>query len=57
MENGPNLADPNGGEEDETVTLDIVEGFPDWRKVDRGDGQIYYFNLLTKETVWELPTE
>lgn len=42
--------------EEEGVELGIVEGFPDWRKVDRGDGNPYFFHIVTQETRWESPT-
>lgn len=34
-----------------------VKGFPNWRKVDRGDGMPYYFHIETQETSWEYPTK
>jgi hypothetical protein len=56
----------SGGEEEagevgetevEEDALDEVKGFPNWRKVDRGDGMPYYFHVETQETSWELPTK
>ncbi|KAJ3269397.1 Myosin 10A, isoform D [Terramyces sp. JEL0728] len=44
-------------ESDDDLQLEIVEGFSNWRKVDRGDGQMpYYFHFQTQETRWEPPT-
>lgn len=43
-------------EADDTVELGVIEGFPDWRKVECDDGVPYYFNIFTQETTWELPT-
>ncbi|KAJ3147135.1 Myosin 10A, isoform D [Irineochytrium annulatum] len=34
---------------------DIVDGYPDWRYVDRGDGNPYYFNSATNEVSWFPP--
>lgn len=42
-------------EEAETPRVEPVEGFPDWRRVDRGEQQPYYFNVLTQETSWSPP--
>ncbi len=42
-------------EEEEMVGLELVEGFPEWRKVDRNDGSPYYFNIYTQETRWDPP--
>jgi WW domain len=41
---------------EDTVELGIIEGFPDWRKVDCEDGVPYYFNIVTQETQWEVPS-
>lgn len=41
--------------DDEVVELGIIEGFPDWRKVDCDDGVPYYFNAITQETQWDMP--
>ncbi|KAJ3173283.1 cytochrome c oxidase subunit 1 [Geranomyces variabilis] len=35
--------------------VELVESHPNWRRVDRGDGQIYYFNVTNNETAWVLP--
>nr|KAJ3421048.1 Rho guanine nucleotide exchange factor 4 [Polyrhizophydium stewartii] len=43
-------------EEEEGMMLDSVDGFPDWRRVDRGDGMPYFFNINTQETRWEHPS-
>lgn len=44
-------------EAEEDLQLEVVEGFSNWRKVDRGDGQMpYYFHIQTQETRWEPPT-
>ncbi|KAJ3325340.1 Myosin 10A, isoform D [Boothiomyces sp. JEL0866] len=44
-------------ESEEDLQLEVVEGFSNWRKVDRGDGQMpYYFHIQTQETRWEPPT-
>jgi hypothetical protein len=42
--------------EEDGVELGVIEGFPDWRKVDRGDGNPYFFHIITQETRWETPT-
>lgn len=42
--------------EEEGILLDGVQGFSNWRKVDRGDDMPYYFHIVTQETRWELPT-
>ncbi|KAI8926331.1 hypothetical protein BC831DRAFT_456795 [Entophlyctis helioformis] len=42
-------------EDEDNVLLDLVDGFPDWRRVDRGDGMPYFFNINTQETRWESP--
>ncbi|KAH6599748.1 hypothetical protein BASA50_002773 [Batrachochytrium salamandrivorans] len=42
-------------EEEEGMVLELVEGFAQWRRVDRGDGLPYYFNINTQETRWEHP--
>ncbi|KAI8895289.1 hypothetical protein BC833DRAFT_623172 [Globomyces pollinis-pini] len=44
------------GEEDDDINVDIVEGFPNWKRVDRGDGMPYYFHVNTQETRWDPPT-
>ncbi|KAJ3288135.1 cytochrome c oxidase subunit 1 [Borealophlyctis nickersoniae] len=41
--------------DEEDPQLEVVEGFPDWRKVDRGDGVVYYCNLVTSESRWTPP--
>lgn len=41
--------------DEETVELGLVEGYPDWRRVDCDDGVPYYFNVVTSETQWEAP--
>lgn len=35
--------------------LTDVEGFPDWRRVEKEAGLIYYFNINTSETSWTPP--
>ena len=30
---------------------------PGWLEFETDDGNVYYYNALTEETVWELPTE
>ncbi|KAJ3162810.1 cytochrome c oxidase subunit 1 [Geranomyces michiganensis] len=35
--------------------VEVVETHPNWRRVDRGDGQIYYYNVTNNETAWVLP--
>ncbi|KNC98059.1 uncharacterized protein SPPG_06473 [Spizellomyces punctatus DAOM BR117] len=47
--------DVDSGDETELSGVESVEGYPDWRKVDRGDEQIYYFNVITQETSWTPP--
>ncbi|TPX69374.1 hypothetical protein SpCBS45565_g02378 [Spizellomyces sp. 'palustris'] len=47
--------DADSGDEAELSAVEPVEGYPDWRKVDRGDEQIYYFNVITQETSWAPP--
>ncbi|OAJ36250.1 hypothetical protein BDEG_20443 [Batrachochytrium dendrobatidis JEL423] len=42
-------------EEEEGMILNLVEGYPMWRCVDRGDGMPYFFNINTQETRWEHP--
>jgi hypothetical protein len=42
--------------EEEGMIIEMVEGFPEWRKVDRGDGMPYFFHMETQETRWEPPT-
>lgn len=34
--------------------VELVEGYPDWRKVDR-DGVVYWCNVVTMESRWEPP--
>ncbi|KAJ3100459.1 Myosin 10A, isoform D [Phlyctochytrium planicorne] len=34
---------------------EVLEGHPDWRYVDRGDGNPYYFNAVTMEVSWYPP--
>ncbi|KAJ3216933.1 Myosin 10A, isoform D [Dinochytrium kinnereticum] len=34
---------------------EILEGHPEWRYLDRGDGNPYYFNALTLEVSWYPP--
>jgi hypothetical protein len=29
---------------------------PGWLEFETDDGNVYYYNALTEETVWELPT-
>ncbi|KAJ3302352.1 Myosin 10A, isoform D [Kappamyces sp. JEL0829] len=41
--------------EDDSIALDMVDGFSNWRKVDRGDEPPYYFHIVTQETRWEPP--
>lgn len=41
--------------EEEGVELAPVEGFTNWKKVDRGDDPPYYFHVITQETRWEFP--
>lgn len=41
--------------ENEDTSVQNIPGFPDWRKVDRGDGNPYYFHVITEETRWEYP--
>ncbi|KAI9208035.1 uncharacterized protein BJ171DRAFT_565749 [Polychytrium aggregatum] len=43
------------GEEEYNKLTMPVPGHPEWRKVDRNDGLIYYFNIKTHETSWEPP--
>jgi hypothetical protein len=43
-------------EEEEGMTLEMVEGFPEWRRVDRGDGMPYFFHVETQETRWDPPS-
>ncbi|KAJ3091674.1 Myosin 10A, isoform D [Quaeritorhiza haematococci] len=42
-------------EEDQSPLLETVTGFSDWRKVDRGDGTVYYFNVVSQESSWYAP--
>ncbi|KAI8825064.1 uncharacterized protein EV422DRAFT_517301 [Fimicolochytrium jonesii] len=37
------------------TVVEPVDGWPDWRKADRGDDMVYYFNVATHETSWTLP--
>ncbi|TPX45095.1 hypothetical protein SeLEV6574_g04083 [Synchytrium endobioticum] len=39
----------------EYSVLENVEGYPEWKKVDRGEGIVYYFKLDTQETSWFAP--
>ncbi len=50
------VSEKSGHSEEDGVALDVVEGFPDWRKVDRGDDPPYYFHIVTQETRWDFPT-
>jgi hypothetical protein len=34
---------------------EVVAGFPEWRYVDRGDGNPYFFNVGTMEVSWYPP--
>lgn len=43
-------------EEGEPSGIEPVEGYPDWRRVDRGDEPPYYYNVLTRETSWSPPS-
>ena len=59
------IVDQENGEEDSRVQsvdqeegepqveLELVEGKPDWRKVNNED-TVYYFNVVTRETTWSL---
>lgn len=43
--------------EDEMVIeqqIEFVEGFPEWRKVER-DGVVYWCNVVTMESQWDPP--
>ncbi|KAJ3128789.1 spermatogenesis-associated protein 13 [Nowakowskiella sp. JEL0407] len=51
----PYEAEPDEDEED--IPSESIENFPDWRKVDLGDGSPYYFNVHTMETTWFPPGE
>ncbi|KAJ3268162.1 hypothetical protein HDU76_011496 [Blyttiomyces sp. JEL0837] len=42
-------------EEEYDPDAEPVEGFPDWRYVDKGDGNSYYYNVLTMESSWYPP--
>ena len=44
-----------GETDDGEVLLELVPGYPDWRCVNRGDGNPYYFNVTTQETSWDPP--
>ncbi|TPX30842.1 hypothetical protein SmJEL517_g05682 [Synchytrium microbalum] len=35
--------------------LENVDGHPEWKKVDRGEGIVYYFRVDTQETSWFAP--
>jgi hypothetical protein len=41
-------------ENDNYPTTEDVSGFPDWRRVELEDGTVYYFNKVSRETVWDL---
>jgi hypothetical protein len=43
-------------ENEEEMTVQMVEGFSNWRKVDRGNGMPYYFHMISQETRWEPPS-
>ncbi|KAI8913327.1 Dbl homology domain-containing protein [Gorgonomyces haynaldii] len=47
------VEDPN----QDQPNLSLVEGYPDWRKVDCDDGSAYFFNITTQQTQWEHPSE
>ena len=36
--------------------LEMIEGFPNWRKVNRENEVPYYFHIVTQETSWDPPT-
>ncbi len=44
-------------EDEELKAVQIVDGFPDWRKVETDDGIPYYYNAVTQETQWECPVK
>lgn len=46
---------PEPEEEEPAMNVDLVPGFPNWRKVDRGEEMSYYFNVLNQETRWDPP--
>ncbi|KAJ3045784.1 cytochrome c oxidase subunit 1 [Rhizophlyctis rosea] len=50
------LLDEQDMEEEMTIDqqVDLVEGYPDWRKVER-DGVVYWCNVVTMESRWEPP--
>ena len=52
----PETVDTTEIEEEDGMVLDAVEGFPNWRRVDRENETPYYFHVLTQETRWEIPT-
>lgn len=45
-----------GGAEERDTNLWPVEGFLNWRKVDREGETPYYFHILSKETRWDPPS-
>jgi hypothetical protein len=44
------------GTEEEDSDLWPVEGYSNWRKVEREGETPYYFHILTQETRWDPPT-
>ncbi|RKO91157.1 hypothetical protein BDK51DRAFT_42124 [Blyttiomyces helicus] len=45
----------SSGAGDEQPGGEPVDGFPEWRRVDRGDDMAYYFHVSTMEVAWSLP--
>lgn len=48
------LEDDEVDVEEEEEDVETVEGWAEWRRVNRGD-VVYYFNVITNETSWNLP--
>lgn len=42
--------------DEDGIVLGAVDGFMNWRKVDRGEDLPYYFHVITQETRWDPPT-
>ncbi|KAI8921845.1 hypothetical protein DFJ77DRAFT_651 [Powellomyces hirtus] len=66
VEGGAGDSDDDGGSGDDadstaatdallSPSVESVEGSPSWRRVDRRDGNIYFFNVVTNETSWTKP--